>query len=417
MSRAFSVLCASLYACSLTNASADEVFASQEIAPLFQEEITAPTPVEAPIAQPIVQQAPPAVMVPPPAPKVEVPFKPFTGRVKRSKVRLRLNANLESAIVKELHKSELLSVVGEKGGFWMVEPPLGVKTYVFRGLVLDNVVEANRVNIRIEPSLEGAVVGHLNVGDKVDGTVCAANSKWLEINPPAKTQFYVAKEYLEHAGGPEFKAQADKRRLQAEQLLGAATILSTAELRKPFEEIDSDKMARNYNAILSDYAEFPEYVEQAKEALASFQEAFIQKRIHFLETQEEDVTVAAEHKGSQKKESSTESATDKMKLWEPIEEALYLSWARVNSDRDLKQFYEDQKLNAVAITGILEAYNAPVKNKPGDYILRDKDLPLSYVYSTQVNLQALVGKRVTLIGTQRPNNNFAFPAYFVLAAE
>ncbi|MEK7339256.1 MAG: hypothetical protein AABZ92_00910, partial [Verrucomicrobiota bacterium] len=55
-----------------------------------------------------------------------------------------------------------------------------------------------------------------------------------------------------------------------------------------------------------------------------------------------------------------------------------------------------------------------VKNKPGDFILRDKDIPLAYVYSTVVNLQDLVGKRVSLIATPRPNNNFAFPSYFVL---
>jgi hypothetical protein len=34
-----------------------------------------------------------------------------------------------------------------------------------------------------------------------------------------------------------------------------------------------------------------------------------------------------------------------------------------------------------------------------------------------LNLQDFVGKKVTLVGTKRENNNFAFPAYFVLAVE
>jgi hypothetical protein len=58
-----------------------------------------------------------------------------------------------------------------------------------------------------------------------------------------------------------------------------------------------------------------------------------------------------------------------------------------------------------------------VKNKPGDFILRNKDIPVGYVYSTIVNLQSLVGKNVRLIAAPRPNNNFAFKAYYVLAAE
>ncbi|NDE82278.1 MAG: hypothetical protein EB051_01510 [Chlamydiia bacterium] len=67
------------------------------------------------------------------------------------------------------------------------------------------------------------------------------------------------------------------------------------------------------------------------------------------------------------------------------------------------------------ISGIVEPYTAPVKCKPGDFIIRDKDLPVAYIYSTQINLQNLVGQKVTLKGVARPNNNFAFPAYFILS--
>jgi hypothetical protein len=65
----------------------------------------------------------------------------------------------------------------------------------------------------------------------------------------------------------------------------------------------------------------------------------------------------------------------------------------------------------------VEAYASPVKNKPGDFIIRDKDLPVAYVYSTQVNLQNLVGKKVTMIGIPRSSNNFAFPTFFIISVE
>ncbi len=113
----------------------------------------------------------------------------------------------------------------------------------------------------------------------------------------------------------------------------------------------------------------------------------------------------------------TVSPTDRMKLWEPLEENSYLSWATAHDDRSIDEFYEEQKQNSAVITGIIETYTAPIKRKPGDFILRDKDLPVAYLYSTHVNLADLVGKKVTLLASPRNNNNFAFPAYYVLSVE
>ena len=120
-----------------------------------------------------------------------------------------------------------------------------------------------------------------------------------------------------------------------------------------------------------------------------------------------------------KKETSEvlKHLTDRMKMWEPIEEALYLSWANFSVKKNIDQFYEEQKVAAETITGIIDPYISPVKSKPGDFILRNGDVPVAYVYSTQVNLQSLVGKRATLVVSPRPNNNFAFPAYYVLDVE
>jgi hypothetical protein len=371
-----------------------------------------------PVQEPVVPTiAPTAYKAPAPV------FRPFTGKVKGKKVRMRVHADLESQIIRELERNELVSVIAEKGEFYAVEPPTGIKAYVFRSFILDNVVEGNKVNVRLEPNLEAPIIGHLNAGDKIDGTISPLNNKWYEITPPSNVHFFIAKEFIDNIGGLEVKHQMDKRRQTVEQLLEAAALLSKAELRKSFEEIDIDRITRNYNTVIKDYVEFQDHVQKAKEALASVQEAYLQKRLTYLE---ERATAAQEssENGDVSEISpetsiftNTDAITDKMKLWDPIEEALFLTWAQFNDEKTMEEYYEEQTLSSLAMTGILEAYTAPVKNKPGDFILKDRDLPIAYVYSSQVNLQNLVGKKVTVLAAPRPNNNFAFPAYYVLAIE
>ncbi len=395
MSRTLAWLCASIYALPLTSLVAEEAnwttYPSQEQGATFSS----------PVAK---------------------DFQPFTGKVKAKKVRLRLKPDLESSVIRELNKNELLSILGESGDFYAISPPPDVKAYVFRSFVLDGVVEGSRVNVRLEPSIEAPVIGYLHAGDKVYGTVSAANGKWLEIQPTKDTRFYVAREYIDYVGGPELKAQLDKRRSQVEQLLNAATLFGKSEMRKPFEEIDMDRLAQSHRAIIDEYTDFPEWTEKAKESLLSFQELYLQKKIAFLEAKaskafQEDVTVVFDSSSEETPNKQETKITDKMRLWEPIEESLYLTWARVNEDKDILEFYDEQMLSAEALTGIVEMYAAPVKNKPGDFILKDKDLPLAYLYSSQINLQDFVGKKVTILGAPRPNNHFAFPAFFVLSVE
>ncbi|MES2121146.1 MAG: SH3 domain-containing protein [Chlamydiota bacterium] len=355
------------------------------------------------------------------AKKKEVPFSPFTGKIKGRKVRMRLSADLDSKIIKELSKNQLVSIIGEKGDFWEVQPPPETKVYVFRSFVLDNVIEGNRVNVRLEPNLEAPVVAHLNAGDRLENPVISpVNTKWLEITPPPQTCFYIAKDYVENAGGPELKAEYDRRLATAEQLLDATSILSQSELRKSFNEINFDRIVQNYNTVINDYSDFSELAEHAKEALAAFQDTYLEKRITYLENKPSAAEIAAEaQRVSAIKELSEALAqvTDKMRIWEPVEEGIYQGWAALNENKDYNEFYDEQKLSAMVISGIVEAYNSPVKNKPGDYIIRDKDRPVAYVYSTRINLQGLVGKQVTLAASARSNNNFAFPAYYVLGVE
>lgn len=368
------------------------------------------TPITEPAAIPVQALAAPEVK------KVQkVPFSPFTGKIKGKKVRMRLNPDTDSLIIRELNKGEMVSVVEEKEDFYVVEAPRNMKAYVFRKFVLDDTIEGNRVNIRMQPSTDAPILAHLNSGDKVEGAPCSSNSKWMEIALPAETSFYVAKNLVDRAGPPEMKEKYDLKRDAAEQMLETAAFLASSEMKKSFPEVDLEKLTQTYQAVVADFPEFSDLTEKAKEALTHLQESYIDKRIAYLDGKQSDEDVS--NISVKTIAAALQSVTDKMKLWDPIEEALYLSWSSINDNRNMEEYYAEQKMAAVPITGILEPYLAPVKCKPGNFIVRDKDLPVAYVYSTQVNLDQLVGKQVTLMGAPRPNNNFAFPAFYVIAAE
>jgi hypothetical protein len=88
-----------------------------------------------------------------------------------------------------------------------------------------------------------------------------------------------------------------------------------------------------------------------------------------------------------------------------------------NGDKSLQEYYQEEAAESMTLTGIVELYNRPVKNRPGDYLLRSNNLPVGYLYSTMVNLEEKLGQQATVRVLARPNNHFAFPAYFVIAVE
>lgn len=345
--------------------------------------------------------------------------KAFTGRVNGNHVRMRVGHDLESDIVAELDKDELVVVTGSKGAFYAVQPLTNQKAYVFRSFVLDGVVEGNRVNVRLKPDREAPIIGHLSSGTKVEGTICKDNHKWLEIDPPSETRFFIAKEYLEHAGGPDLKAIKDKRHATVNQLLESADHLAQTEMRRPYHEIDIAQLSRNYQTIVSDYIDFPKHCAKAKQALANLQEDYLQKKIAYLEAKADNITsdetVATASQEDLHK--ALHQVSDRMKTWETVEEALYMTWSGMHHAKSMNDFYVAQKEAGVKLSGIIESYSDAVKCKPGDYILRQDGVPAAYLYSATVNLEALVGKKVSIVASARPNNNFAFPAYYVLDAK
>lgn len=358
---------------------------------------------------------------PPPAIAKKVDsFKPFTGKVTANKVRIRVQADLDSYIFRQVNKNDLLLVVGETGDFYQVLAPKDAKAFVFRTYILDNVVEAERVNIRLEPHVDGPIIGQLKSGDKVEGTVCASNHKWLEISPPATTRFFVSKEFLTHAGGPEYLDLMEKKKKQLEEQLSSTQLAIETENKKPYEEMLASPIIDQLSNLIRNHAEFPEAIERAKQTLSTFKDAYLQKKIAYLEAKAElsgtlKEELLARHK-SEKQELLPTNPSE-MLSWNGIEESLYLSWTAFHAGRKMDDFYAEQKANATVLKGHIEPINRPVKQRPGDYVLRTNDAPVAYLYSTYVDLKQFEGQEVTLQVSPRPNNHFAFPAYFVLSVE
>lgn len=369
------------------------------------------------------------------APKTEN-FKPFTGKLTANKVRIRAKADLESPIVRQMNKNDLLLVVGEEGDFYAIEPMKDTKAYVFRSYVLDNIVEASRVNVRLEPHVDAPIIGQLQAGTRVEGTLCSINPKWLEISPPKSAKFYVAKEFVGNAGGPEFLVSMQKRKAQVEELLSSTYMAAEEECKKNYEEMAPQHAIEQFQKIMRSFADFPEATNAAKEGLALLKETYLNKKIAYLEAKAELTTSAKEEMLAKHKEENSELfVNDQVKIdpalwkkkahmgetlsfWDNIEESLFLSWTAFHTGKSLNEYYAEQKANASVLIGTIERYNYDVRNKPGDYILRGaEDTPVAYLYSTQIDLDQFTGKTVTILASPRPNNHFAFPAYFVFSVE
>lgn len=375
----------------------------------------------------------------------KAPIQAFTGRITKSKVRMRTQASTDAPVVKEVAKGDLFIVVGESDDFYAVQPPTGTKAYIFRTYVLDNVVEGNKINVRLQPDVDAPAIGQLNGGDRVYGSISTANNKWLEISPPESTKFYIAKDFVENIGDSSLLVKIQRRQDEVNQLIDSANATGQKEMQKSFPEINIEPAVANYNKVITSYTDFPDQVARAKELLGKLQNDYLQKKIPYLEAQANnnskinDQVKTQQQKlqqleqqlqneragrgntpvGSASPKAGTGGISDKMALWIPVEQNIYNEWAQQNNNGTMEEFYQQQGQQATVLKGIVEPYTRVVKNKPGDYVIINPTthLPIAFVYSTIVNLQDSQGREITLYGSPRANNNFAYPAYFILGVE
>lgn len=290
--------------------------------------------------------------------------EPFTGRITRNRVRMRAGADLNSPILRELTEGTLVGVVSEEDTFYAIKPPKDIKAFVYRTYILDNVVDAVHVNVRLEPSLEAPIVVQLNKGDRVEGTISRLNSRWLEISIPDNVHFYIAKNFVENAGTPDL-LDAQRQEIPTSRPV-VETVQNNAVTREPVDQHTALETA-------------PDSTNASTEPLLS----------------------------------------DRMSAWVPKENQITSNWLSDHPEQTVEDFYSAQLQEATQIRGIIQPYARPVKNKPGNYLLlsHHDNQPMAFLYSTKVDLQGRVGQVVNVVVTPRANNDFAFPAYFVLTVE
>jgi hypothetical protein len=365
--------------------------------------------------------------------KEETAFKPFTGKIRGNKVRVRSGSDLDSPVISQLSKDELILVVGEKNNFYAIRPVGDTKVYVFRTYIIDNIVEADKVNIRLKPDNNSPILGQLKNKDQVlNATPYKKDSKWLEISAPENVCFYISKEYVSLAGDASHFALMKERKEEVSKLLNSAFFITQAECKKPFNEMDTKKAIAQFDAIIKGYSDFPEFVQQAKEGLALLQDNFLQKKIEYLETKanmapEEKEEIFKEISSFKSKESEKKlslssyfaslNISSSMQAFSSLEEELYNSWSTFHPNKSPEDFYNEQKASAVKLSGTIAVYDQNIKNKPGDYIIKSDNAPIAYLYSIHVDLSKFVGKKVSVLVSTRPNKNFAFPAYYALSLE
>lgn len=388
----------------------------------------------------------------------------FTGATVREKVRLRLQPDLNAKVIKDLGRGDLLVIIGEESSFYRVKPDPDQKAYVYTKYINDGKISGERVNIRLQPDLESPILVQLATGDKVVVTAPPSGS-WQEIAMPESVVFFVAKEYVERVGDANYLPNLRREERELRQQTEFASNVSKIELLKPFEKIDLTNARKAFKRALDMSGNNKDKRAHIEQLQKDMEQAYAEKREAYLSlkaqtpapppasssvtatnslTLEEELDAyhtqmskldkklevtspeaaaslsdknAATTTPQQEVNRSSEPLVDR---WSLIEGTYFAAWAR---EKGLKKassddFYADQRKQSVSLQGILQPYPGQVKNRPGDFILIEpaSKRPIAYLYSTKVNLALAVGKEVTVIGIQRNNNNFAYPAYYVLLA-
>ena len=242
-------------------------------------------------------------------------------------------------------------------------------------------------------------------------------------------------------------ARLEEKKERAYRLLNTTEVVSRSEMAKPFDQINLNGIKANYQHIILDYPEVPEAGAKAKELLATLQEEYANKKIAYADAQA--AKLAQDTQSSKKlneelnahkskiayleqqianqrleqplviKENKPVKIPLNMSAWIPVEEKQFLAWAQDRGNATFQEFYKEQRKEAFVLRGVIDPYNKPMKNKPGDFMLINSvsRLPIAFLYSTMINLQEYIGHEVSIVVAPRPNNNFAFPAYFVLSFE
>ncbi|BAE81115.1 cell wall-associated hydrolases [Chlamydia felis Fe/C-56] len=363
-------------------------------------------------------------------------FAPFTGEIKGNRVRLRLAPHVDSSIVKELSKGDYIAVIGESKDYYVVSAPEGIKGYVFRTFVLDNVIEGEQVNVRLEPSTSAPVLTRLSRGTEIQTTSRESQGKWLEIVLPSQCTFYVAKNFVSQKGSIDLYKHREGQKKIALDLLDSAVKFAQTELNKTLDAVDLEAIYKKINLLQSEeFNDVPDLQPLIQKALEEIQDTYLSKSLAEQNKSISNQQVSSSSETCYNKETpaitggsllsrhirkqTTIKTSPQTQGRESLEYSLFKIWASMQPQESAKKltqeaFYEEEKKKKQTFVGELEIYPHVVKHNPGDYLLKDQENTIAFVYATKIDLEQWLGKRVSVECLPRPNNHFAFPAYYII---
>jgi hypothetical protein len=354
-----------------------------------------------------------------PAPKqIRAPknLESFTGKVTCSRLRVRLQPSLEGVILEELNQNDMVVATDQVDDFYAIKPDPTRKGYIYRAYVLDNVVEANNVNVRLGPDTHTPILCQMSQGDHVCGTVCPENNKWLVVELPETIRFYVAKDYIVNVGDPGLFKRTQARKQQVAARLDAVDKSIQEELAKSFDDVQLVSYVNDLKTVVAQNQDLPELAGRAQALLKSTQEQYLQLSLgRTLPAAKEE---AADSKAIAMAIPETLQRPVSVSL-EQQEEGFVEQALRSGQITNKQAFYSEALKNAQEIVGQLVPYDRPVKNRPGDFMLVDgkTKVPVAYLYSCTIDLRPFAGQVVRLAVSPRPNHHFALPAYAVLEVQ
>lgn len=346
-------------------------------------------------------------------------FEPFTGCIRRSKVRMRAQADVNSSIVSELTQGSLIAVVGEHDDFYAVRPQESMQVYVYRTYVLNQTVDAARINVRLGPSMDAPIIGQMQKGDRIEGQISKENDQWIAINLPDTISLYIAKEFIEKVGPPSYLSNVRARREEAAEWIRLSELSAQKALDHPAyhpaEELDLAQAYGYLNRVHAQCKEFPDLINRAEQARNAIEEKVKQKQLYARLHPQPIVTPPMPNHPPLP--AIPRSMPETMSYWVPHEQILFEDWRKQHPEESITAFYTAQESTAQPLKGVIQPYTRSIQNKPGNFLLIDpvNGHPTAFLYSTQVDLQEHAGKTLSLLAAPRANHNFAFPAFFVLS--
>ena len=363
---------------------------------------------------------------PPPAPPIIAESDVFTGKVCVHCAALRATPTGQSLPVFECERALLVRVTGSDGEFYQITPPDGLKAYIARKFIVDGRVHGQHVNLRARPNTESAILGQVNDQEKVETKPLAKAPDWLEIPYPADRKLYIRKDLVTRVGdATAYSALQSQQSQIAENLKTAhAMVLQAREQfqQKVPEPTSWDKIQNAYEKALKLALSSPAFTEIAHDIVQEQQVAFCDYQKWFLESksppQPQEIDQSKENQEVKSSSKPLAALSTAPTRWTRVEQMRLEQWLDAHPEKTESHYWHEQEQQSQRLEGTLAPYvRSDLRQKPGDFLLYNSDIPIAYLYSAQLKLADLEGKACKLRVVKRDDLGFALPAYCVIAVE